>query len=35
MCAIDVRIGHDDDTVITQFFSFKVFFTNTGTQGGN
>jgi hypothetical protein len=35
MRTIDVRIGHDDNAVITQFFSFKIFFADTGTQRGN
>ena len=35
VCAIHVRVGHDDDAVVAQFFHVVVFFANARAQRGN
>ena len=33
--AVDVRVGHDDQAVITQLLGFVFVFSDAGTEGGN
>ena len=35
MGAIDIRIGHDDDTVITQLVRIELFPPDTATESGD